>query len=234
MSIITRQERERLVLDLYYNQGKTYREICKEARISPRDIGIILNKVMEEKKAEGTKEVEQEQDDAGKNQEQEQQLSLSTQAYKLFSEGRIPIEVSIELNLSEAEATEFYKEYWNLKQLNDLNTVYQEIKGDIEYFVKLYKFAKAKRMHVQQVVDVLEIANNDLPVVEERFKRLRNDVSILQYQKYVCKKNLYQMNNQIATTSRLLNSFRISCERERREVEQYNEKGKARGYRNRI
>ena len=43
------------------------------------------------------------------------------------------------------------------------------------------------------------------------------------------------MNNQIATTSRLLNSFRISCERERREVEHlYNEKGKARGYRNRI
>ena len=90
-------------------------------------------------------------------------------------------------------------------------------------------------MHVQQVVDVLEIANNDLPVVEARFKRLRNDVSILQYQKYVCKKNLYQMNNQIETTSRLLNSFRISCERERREVEHlYNEKGKARGYRNRI
>jgi DNA-directed RNA polymerase specialized sigma subunit len=31
MTILTRQERERLVLDLYYNQGKTYREICKEA-----------------------------------------------------------------------------------------------------------------------------------------------------------------------------------------------------------
>jgi DNA-binding CsgD family transcriptional regulator len=46
MTILTRQERERLVLDLY-NQGKTYREISKEARISPRDIGIILNKVME-------------------------------------------------------------------------------------------------------------------------------------------------------------------------------------------
>jgi DNA-directed RNA polymerase specialized sigma subunit len=28
---LTRQERERLVLDLYYNQGKTYREIAKEA-----------------------------------------------------------------------------------------------------------------------------------------------------------------------------------------------------------
>jgi hypothetical protein len=26
MTILTRQERERLVLELYYNQGKTYRE----------------------------------------------------------------------------------------------------------------------------------------------------------------------------------------------------------------
>jgi DNA-directed RNA polymerase specialized sigma subunit len=31
MTILTRQERERFVLDLYYNQGKTYREIAKEA-----------------------------------------------------------------------------------------------------------------------------------------------------------------------------------------------------------
>jgi DNA-binding NarL/FixJ family response regulator len=54
MTILTRQERERLVLDLY-NQGKTYREISKEARISPRDIGVILDKVME-KKTEKLKE----------------------------------------------------------------------------------------------------------------------------------------------------------------------------------
>ena len=53
--ILTRQEREKLVLDLY-NQGKTYREISKEARISPRDIGIILNKVIEEKKIDESKE----------------------------------------------------------------------------------------------------------------------------------------------------------------------------------
>ena len=55
MTILTRQERERLVLDLY-NQGKTYREISKEARISPRDIGVILNKVIEEKKTEEKEE----------------------------------------------------------------------------------------------------------------------------------------------------------------------------------
>jgi len=57
--------------------------------------------------------------------------------------------------------------------------VYEEIKDDIASFLKLYKLAKAKGMGVKQVVNLLAIANNELPAIEERFKRLRNDVSIL-------------------------------------------------------
>ena len=46
---------------------------------------------------------------AEKNQEQHQQqhLSLFAQSYKLFSEGKTPLEVSITLNLRESEATKF-------------------------------------------------------------------------------------------------------------------------------
>jgi hypothetical protein len=114
LTILTRQERERLVLDLY-NQGKTYREISKEARISPRDIGIILNKAIEEKKSQGSKEEEQDNIDLKKKQNQEQQqphLSLAAEAYKHFSEGKTPLEVSIELNLRESQATKYCREYW--------------------------------------------------------------------------------------------------------------------------
>jgi len=85
---MTRQERERFVLDLYYNQGKTYREISKEARISPRDIEVTLNKAIEEK-IEGFKE-ERQQDNSHARNNQEQHLSLYAQAYKLFSEGKTP------------------------------------------------------------------------------------------------------------------------------------------------
>jgi transposase len=84
---ITRQERERAVLDLYYNQRKSVREIAKEARMSFRDIGVILNKACEDKEAEQGKE--QQQHRAEKSQVQ---LALSTQAYKLFSDGKTPIE----------------------------------------------------------------------------------------------------------------------------------------------
>jgi hypothetical protein len=218
MSILTRQERERHVLDLY-NQGKTIREIAKEVRMSFRDIGAILNKTVEEK----TEGIKQNNNNGGeKNQEH---LSLSSQAYKLFSEGKTPLQVAIKLNLRESEATKFYKEYWKLKQLYNLNMIYEELKGDIEPFLKLYKLAKRKGMGIKQVVDILATASNDLPAIEKRFNRLRNDISMLQFQKRIDERNLSQLNNQIASTTRLLNSYRISCIRERREIEKlYNEK----------
>ena len=222
MTILTRQERERLVLELY-NQGKTYREISKEARISPRDIGVILNKAVEEKKTEALKE----QDDAEKNQEQQQHLSLSAQAYKLFSDRKTPLEVAIALNLKESEATKFYKEYWKLKQLHNLNMVYEETKGDIGPFLRLYRLSQTKGMGLKQVVNLLAMANENFPAVEERFRTLRNDINILQFRKHTLERNLYQLNNQIASTIKLLYSFRLSCKRERREIRKlYNEKAR--------
>src|SRR5215212_705412 len=96
---------------------------------------------------------------------------------------------------------------------------YEELKGDTAPFLKLYQLAKAKGMSASHVNNILEIANNDLPSIEERFKRLRNHVGILQFQKRTDERNLYQLNNQIATTTNLLNSLRVSCGRERREIE---------------
>jgi hypothetical protein len=97
--------------------------------------------------------------------------------------------------------------------------VYEETKGDIDPFLKLYKLAKRKGIGVRHVVDALNIANNDLPALERRFKRMRNDITMLQSQKRIDERNLYQLNNQIASTTKLLNSFRISSKRERREIQ---------------
>jgi cytidylate kinase len=77
---IIKQERERSVLDLYHNQGKTIRDIAKEARMSFRDIGAISKKTNE---AQERKEKQQDNDVnvSDKNcHQQEQQLSLATQA----------------------------------------------------------------------------------------------------------------------------------------------------------
>ena len=105
--------------------------------------------------------------------------------------------------------------------------VYEELRGDIEPFLKLYKLAKRKGMGIKQVVNLLATANEDLPAIEERIKRLRNEISMLQFQKSIDERSLYQLNNQIASTTKLLNSLRISCRRERMEIENlYNEKAR--------
>ena len=45
MQILNRHETEDLILDLYHNKKKTFREIQKIVRKSPRDIKAILDKV---------------------------------------------------------------------------------------------------------------------------------------------------------------------------------------------
>jgi transposase len=228
MTILSREERERLVLDLYYNQGKTYREICKEARISPRDIRIILNKVVKENAKASKEQGQQDNNDAEENKQQEQQqprLSLSTHAYKLFSERKTPLEVAIVLDLTESEVTKFYKEYWKLKQLHNLNMVYEETKSDIEPFLKLYRLSKAAGMGARHVINLLEIANTNLPDIQCRYERLKSELNKLEFNKQQSHRTIAYFNNQIEMKTKTLTSYRISCIRERRQIEKlYNEK----------
>ena len=46
---------------------------------------------------------------------QTQRTSTFSQAYHLFSEGKTPLDVAIELNLKEREVTKHYREYWKLR-----------------------------------------------------------------------------------------------------------------------
>jgi transposase len=217
MSTTTRQERERAVLDLYYNQGKTIRDIAKVARMSFRDIGSILNKADEAQ----TKEQEQQDIDdnvSDKNrQQQEQQLSLATQAYKLFSEGKTRIEVAVALNVRESEVTRFYKEYLKLNQMHHLSIVYEELRGDITPFLKLYRSAKAARMSEEHVVNLLRIANNNdnvnnnntnnnLPAVEHRYQKLKQEVNSLEIRKLNSNKTLQDLRKRISTSRNALDA----------------------------
>ena len=82
--------------------------------MSFRDIGTILKK--EEKEKERQKR-QLDNDSSTYSDSTQNGMSLSTQAYKLFSQGKTPIEVAIELDLSERKVTKYYKDYWKLKGL---------------------------------------------------------------------------------------------------------------------
>ena len=80
-------ERESKVIELY-NQSKTTRDIAKEQRLSLRDISLILKK-------HGLSHGIAITEDSDKNNQSHSNNEKATQAYKLFSEGKKPIEVAI-------------------------------------------------------------------------------------------------------------------------------------------
>jgi type II secretory pathway component GspD/PulD (secretin) len=198
MMALTRQEKEKLVLELY-SQGKTYRQIAEEARICPRDIKTILDKVV-------------------KGRESEESLSVSSQAYKLFLAGNSPIDVAIALNLRDDQVTELYKEYWNLCHLQDLTQVYEEIKCDIGSFLNLYKLAKAAGMNAQQVIILLAIANNHLPAVEQRCEDLKREVYSIEGDKRNSTMILQELSDLVSTTRGTLEQYESDCEEKRLEI----------------
>jgi DNA-binding CsgD family transcriptional regulator len=203
------EERKKRVIDLYYNQGKTTREIAKIERMSIRDISAILKE--EEARRQKYKQEE-----------------LSSKAYKLFSEGKTPVQVAIILNLREPEVTKLYREYWKLKRLHRLYSAYTEL-GDegIGDFLKLCKLAKKEGVSKEQVVKLLQLADEDNPFglsrLEKRCNWLINKIHDFDMQIERSKNYLYNLNDdEIASAKALLNSYHLLCERKRQEAEDLN------------
>ena len=161
------EERKKRVIDLYYNQGKTTREIAKIERMSIRDIHTIIKE--EEARRQNY-------------QHQQKQEEISSKAYKLFSEGKKPLEIAIELSLREPEATKLFIEYCKLKRLHKFYLIYKEL-GDngIRYFVKLCQLAKKEGIGIEQVINAVDIAANNLPHMENIYKQVKDEVEKLQY-----------------------------------------------------
>ena len=189
--VLTREEKETLVLDLY-NQRTLIRDIAREAGMSFRDIGRIIDKKEREKET---------------REGQVQQGLASTQAYKLFSEGKSPVQVAIELNIRASEAIIFQREYWELEGLHDLNGIYEEVKDDTWHVVNLCKSVKSAGMGVQHAVKLFKIANNDLPAVEYRYERLKREVDSLESWKM-------NSNRVLENVTKNIEHYNLSCQRE--------------------
>jgi hypothetical protein len=172
-------------------------------------IGVILKKAEQENET---------------SKERTEKISQAAQAYKLFSDGKSPVDVAIALNLRQAEVTEFYREYWKLKQLYDLSQVYEEIKDDISSFVNLYRLSMAAGMNTQHVVNLLKIANNHLPAVEQRCQELKREVYSLEGDKRNSVMILQELSDQISDLRNTSDSCRLSCEEEKRQMAELHRK----------
>jgi hypothetical protein len=198
------EEKKKRVTDLYYNQGKTTREIAEIERMSIRDISAIRK------------------EEEARRQENEDQ-EVSSKAYKLFAEKKSPVEAAVALNLREPEVTKLYREYLKLQGLHKLNLIYEEIgEHTIKDFVGFYNRAKERGMDRMHMVKALAIADKELPYLEEKLELLSIENNNLESKKQQSNNELHNLNYKITSSKELLESYTISCERKRQESESLN------------
>ena len=103
---MNREERQEYVIHLY-KEGKTVRQIAEVAHMSFRDIGSIINKA----KLQAERERGYTTDEEPKSPE--------SQAFKMFSEGKSPVEVAIQLDLQLTAYGQYIENIGNSKVCMD-------------------------------------------------------------------------------------------------------------------
>jgi hypothetical protein len=110
-------------------------------------------------------------------------ISKDTQAFKLFSEGKRPIEVAIKLDLGADVVGRLYQQFWRLQGLYQLNQLYKEIRRYLPSFLKLFSIMKQeKMMNEKDVVDALKFGK-ELPRLKEQFLLLVEEIDNFEYKK---------------------------------------------------
>ena len=188
--VLNRRDKEQLAIKLH-QEGKTIRTIASLAHLSFSDIGTIVRKINGQ--------------DNGAEMKDLKCKTKDTQAFWLFSHGKKPIDVAIELDLSASQVHEMQEEFWALNDLHELTFAYTEIKTFLPSFLKLFHCLKNNKMLGEKyITDVLRYVGNDLPRLTDRIQCLSNDVINLEDKKRNLLNELVQWNGQLYELGRAI------------------------------
>ena len=197
---MNREEREEYVIRLY-KENNSIREIAKLMHMSFRDIGAIINKA----KLQAERE-------RGYVAEDAQPKSPESRAFKMFSEGKSPVEVAIALDEPGDRVREMYREYWELSGRYELTQIYDEARYDVRGLLRLHKIFNHLGMGEKDIVKVLELAKYDeLQNLQWKVEYLRNEVNTLEMEKW-------KSTNQILKLNRMIDEFEGSLAKKRGEM----------------
>ena len=204
--MLSKKEKDNAILRLV-DEGKTYREILKILHVSPNDISSA------KKSREGSNT----------------EPSIQTKAYKMFLEGKAPIEVAIALGIGKEEIIKLWKEYLEITGHFRLLKIAEELKENLQRFLNIYNEIKKKGLTLEDIEEGIKRARDikvkaDYEVVfndelerkqkqsaelQEQIKEQQNtianlniDIAALQIAKMI----LTQINNRLATEKNRLES----------------------------
>ena len=179
-------EKRDLILRLL-KEGKTYREICHIAHVSPREIKPIAKEYERKKRLENKKEEKDNQST------QIKKLSLSSRAFKLFIGGKKPTEVVIELDIPPEKVEKLWSQFLKSERMEECYEFFQMCQYDIPTFLTIDNFMKRNNLSGPDIANVLRKANSVINLNQiisnlrgeiEKLKQTKNNYSLNQKTNY--------------------------------------------------
>ncbi len=205
MSGLNRQDTENLICEIYA-QGKTFRDIQRTVRKSPRDIKAILDK----------------HNNPGQSSVAAAAMSKSSQAYMMFEQGKRPIDVAIALNLRDPEVSKLHLEYLNLTGWWETVQVHQELGNDIWILSELNRKRKAENIGMQQISKVI----NRIITLEQQIMNLDADQARLQAQIGQAALTFQRFTDLIQKDRKTIDENEYIINKQKREIELLNKEVK--------
>ncbi len=145
--ILNRQQKEKLVIDLL-NQGISVPQIAKQAHVSFTDIKKIRMKL--------TGDISEEQQGGQKRKP----LSIPSQAFKLFLEGKSVVQVAIGLDLPTDQVLKVHSDYFILQNMERASRILTENRKNLDAYLSLFDFVNGNNIKVNDFNYAVGLAKN--------------------------------------------------------------------------
>src|ERR671919_3106869 len=194
------EEDKRRIIDPYFNQGKTIREVCKIMGKSSHDITPVTKEHRIQLAQNYVLANGEQNDDAYSMYDS---VIPNVKAYKLFDEGKSPLEVAAELNLPGPQVQQYYGEFWNLRRMHRLVAIYPEIQDSMGYYLKLLRLGKEKGVTPEQIMNLIQMADS-IHKLQDKLQRLQREVTDISTRKSEDQEELNDLHNEIINTKEKL------------------------------
>ena len=177
------KDKEKLVIDLLKKGYKT-REITKLAHVSNTTVKKIRAKLT------GRAKEEQEQGDQRKKP-----LSVASQAFNLFEEGKSVVQVTTGLDLTTDQALKIHSDYLVLRNMGKASRVLMEHRKDLGAYLGLLDFVNENKIKVKDLNHAVGLANNIDNLKKEK-AQLEYDIDTLMDEKKWYEKELDEIKRE--------------------------------------
>ena len=178
-------EKEKRVIELHL-AGKTIREIAKEVHMSFTPISKLIkayerNKELQAKRAESNKT------------NQPKKPSISTQAYRLFLDGKKLTDVAIDLEIPAKRVLRLWFQFLRLERMYECYEFYQVFQSQIPELLAIGSFIKENNVDTRNISRILKEATDvyhlqsyraEIKNEIEKLKQTRNNYSLNQHTNY--------------------------------------------------